>query len=103
MRTNWQRLDNGDWGVKVQSGPGQATGQEGREVDVTARSGRIKTVTLGRQVRQWNGGRSAVYEKAPEYDDRSYKERTGRCEDAPCCGCCGGWQEAESSYFTIYG
>jgi hypothetical protein len=30
-----------------------------------------------------------------------HKARTGRCEDAPCCGCCGGWQEAESSAFMI--
>ena len=22
-------------------------------------------------------------------DTRSYKQRYGRCEDAPCCGCCG--------------
>lgn len=22
-------------------------------------------------------------------DNRSHKEKYGRCEDAPCCGCCG--------------
>jgi hypothetical protein len=22
-------------------------------------------------------------------DNRSHKQRYGRCEDAPCCGCCG--------------
>ena len=22
-------------------------------------------------------------------DTRSYKQKFGRCEDAPCCGCCG--------------
>lgn len=22
-------------------------------------------------------------------DNRSHKQRFGRCEDAPCCGCCG--------------
>lgn len=24
----------------------------------------------------------------------------GRCIDAPCCGCCGGWQQAETAYLV---
>lgn len=31
-----------------------------------------------------------------------HKARTGRCEDAPCCGCCGGWQESETAYAMGY-
>lgn len=62
MRTNWQKLDDGRWGVKLQGNLGEATGKAGREVDVTTRAGKHSTVRLGRQVMAWNGGRSAVYE-----------------------------------------
>lgn len=34
--------------------------------------------------------------------ERSYKEVHGRCEDAPCCGCCGPGS-GESDYMTGYG
>tara|TARA_R110002110_G_scaffold248716_2_gene464893 strand:- start:1161 stop:1418 length:258 start_codon:yes stop_codon:yes gene_type:complete len=27
------------------------------------------------------------------YGEPSYKETHGRCEDAPCCGCCGNHEE----------
>lgn len=30
-----------------------------------------------------NGGSNTII------DTRSHKQRYGRCEDAPCCGCCG--------------
>jgi hypothetical protein len=30
----------------------------------------------------------------------SYKQRYGRCEDAPCCGCCG--TSGEYGYSVLY-
>jgi hypothetical protein len=30
----------------------------------------------------------------PREDNRSFKEKYGRCEDAPCCGCCGSLQHS---------
>lgn len=31
-------------------------------------------------------------------DAGSHKRRYGRCEDAPCCGCCGGTESYTESY-----
>lgn len=105
MQASWTKID-GRWCVRIAGNLGQATGRSGEQVTVVARSGRSKQVTLGAQVKAWNAGRTAIYAAAAEtearYDARSHKQRHGRCEDAPCCGCCGGWQEAESSAF-IYG
>lgn len=64
LRTNWQKLDDSSWGVKLQGGLGEATGHSGRVVSVTNRAGKEKHVELGAQVDQWNGGRSAVYKVA---------------------------------------
>jgi hypothetical protein len=30
---------------------------------------------------------------ANEPEPATHKEAHGRCEDAPCCGCCGGYEE----------
>ncbi len=46
-------------------------------------------------------GRTRRYRHTECAEHLTYKQQHGRCEDAPCCGCCGGWQEAESSYFVI--
>jgi hypothetical protein len=60
IRTNWQRLDDGSWGVKLQ---GRDVGRmTGHTVDVTNRAGKHSRVKLGRRVMQWNAGRSAVYQ-----------------------------------------
>ena len=32
----------------------------------------------------WDSGKSVTH-----VDNRTYKQQYGRCEDAPCCGCCG--------------
>lgn len=44
----------------------------------------------------WAKGRGArhtncehVAESGERADTRTWKQRYGRCEDAPCCGCCG--------------
>lgn len=34
-----------------------------------------------------NGGSNTIIDTI--IDTRSYKQRYGKCEDAPCCGCCG--------------
>jgi hypothetical protein len=31
-------------------------------------------------------------EKEKNADRETYRELNGRCEDAPCCGCCGNWE-----------
>lgn len=35
------------------------------------------------------GSLGVVIDTRPERPLRSYKQTYGRCEDAPCCGCCG--------------
>lgn len=37
-----------------------------------------------------NGGKcKACTSGIPKEDNRNWKQKHGRCEDAPCCGCCG--------------
>ena len=41
-----------------------------------------------------------------EPSERSFKQIHGRCEDAPCCGCCGGgndYMSAEDFHSGGYG
>ncbi len=41
----------------------------------------------GIEVEQVNGAESTVLISTEK--PMTYKQRYGRCEDAPCCGCCG--------------
>lgn len=59
-------------------------------------------IHAGETIRKARGRRGYAHAEC-EAHEPTYKERHGRCEDAPCCGCCGGWQEAASSGFIIYG
>jgi len=43
----------------------------------------------GEQIRKAGTRRYAHVECNGEPREQTYKERYGRCEDAPCCGCCG--------------
>jgi hypothetical protein len=62
MRLNFQRLDDGSWGVKSHVDLGHDTHPSpGDEVDVPRRDGSESRVRLGAQVAQWNGGRSRVF------------------------------------------
>ncbi len=48
------------------------------------------TITVGEQIKKSGRKYAHVDCSASEPRELSHKERFGRCEDAPCCGCCGG-------------
>lgn len=63
MQTNWQRLDDSSWGIKVQDYPRVRVGA-GDQVEVTNRAGKHSVVRLGARVASWNGGRAVVFQVA---------------------------------------
>jgi hypothetical protein len=79
MQFSWAKLDDTDpggpgWAVRVttyRGGGHTALGYAGQTVQVEARSGKSKQVTLGSMLSQANGGRWAIYSVAAQ-------ERTGR-------------------------
>lgn len=95
--TTWAKLNSGEWGIR-------GTGLEaGQTVEVARRDGSVSSVTVLRIL--WTGTdgvqlASIVSQGAPQA--RAYARRRyvkghyrhyaprprGRCEDAPCCGCC---------------
>ena len=58
---SFQRLDDGNWGIKESANLDQAGRRAGETVQVTTRAGAVKQVTLGGLVTTWNGRRAAVY------------------------------------------
>jgi hypothetical protein len=74
LRYSWSRTEDG-WAVKASGNLGQATGRSGETVQVIAASGKATTVTLGRQIDAWNGGRAAVYAVPPRPRNRSRSYR----------------------------
>jgi hypothetical protein len=48
-------------------------------------------VDVGDDVRWLGRGKGVVHAAfdCTGEDNRTWKQRYGRCEDAPCCGCCG--------------
>lgn len=57
---NFQRLDDGSWGVKAQGYPAPHA-KPGDTVQIRTRSGAYRTVTLGQVEARWNGGRAVVF------------------------------------------
>ena len=92
---SYAKLRSGAWGVRVQGDPAVV----GAIVTVTKRSGETKSETISEIVWQGEGvALCAIHQTARRGGGRggqfprSYRPRpyfVGRCEDAPCCGCCG--------------
>lgn len=49
--------------------------------------------------KQWAAVSKCAGREQPEYRTKQYG---GRCEDAPCCGCCGGADERFGDYADRY-
>ena len=81
MTTFTKIAKTGQWGVR---GVGLTPGLE---VEVTKRSGDTTMVEIAEIVRDVNGVQTATICDAVRPRETRYR---GRCEDAPCCGCCGG-------------
>jgi len=67
-------------------------------------SGKGRVSCVGTHTGGGEGLTNAYNAKLEAYEKRGYrtwKQRYGRCEDAPCCGCCGGY-ESYSSYEGNY-
>ncbi len=90
----------GDWVVRV---PDAANVRPGDTVTVfSARSGVTKDVeivrlgppfmSMGETWRNAHPAKRAARSKTSRYQstgtNRTWKQTYGRCEDAPCCGCC---------------
>lgn len=60
-RFSFQKLDNGDWGIKASGNLDSTGGFAGQFVAVTKRDGSTKQVKLGHRVTSWNGGRASLY------------------------------------------
>jgi hypothetical protein len=78
-QASFSKLSDESWGVKLSGGLGEATGKAGQTVEVHKRDGGSKTVVLGEQVEQWNGGRAAQYRIArrPSNPGRSFGNQPG--------------------------
>lgn len=46
-------------------------------------------IIRGEEIKQLAGRRAYGHAACADGGELSYKQRYGRCEDAPCCGCCG--------------
>jgi hypothetical protein len=85
-RFSYQRLDDGEWGIKVSADLGHAAKYAGETVAVTTRAGAVKQVTLGAVVARWNGDRAATYTIAGRTPRRPvlapYRDATDSGSDA---------------------
>ncbi len=57
-----------------------------------------KTVTAARAPK---APKTSSQVQEPELTGQDFKRRYGRCEDAPCCGCCG--QTGSEADYEVYG
>lgn len=87
------KLRSGAWGARVEGEP-----TVGDKVTITTRGGKSWEAEVSRVL--WTGDGVALCAtksldrpaRAPRvvngYSTRYYRAPRGRCEDAPCCGCC---------------
>lgn len=83
MRFNWQKLDNGSWGVKASGDLGETTNLTGKTVNVTKRDGSVSSARLGSLIDSWNGGRASVYEVVRNGNGAKRQEPKGYLADQP--------------------
>ena len=101
----FSKLPTGDWGIRV-----EGDAQPGQSVHVTKRNGSAKEVTIERVLSTADGvsvcairddgnarrparkgrrsGRRVSTYYSPTSGFSGTRNSAGRCEDAPCCGCC---------------
>lgn len=102
MATTFTKLRSGGWGIRVEG----ERPQDGARVNVTKKDGSATTVVVARVI--WTDETGKLHLAAIEDKKRSgyrrdnaprsievrtsggtfYQNPRGRCEDAPCCGCC---------------
>src|SRR5262245_52056409 len=107
MTATFTKLNDGRWGLRVAGHP-----QAGEALIVTKKDGSQSEIIVGRIL--WAGqdrdGNDAALTTITETARRprratrraqpadDYKRRNGRCEDAPCCGCCGPQSDDRAPY-----
>lgn len=104
-RLNFQRLDDGTWGVKSQ---GFHHPLPGDTVSVPKRNGGESRVRLGAQVQSWNGGRARVFRIAKSGNERPVpaRPRSRPATSGPrtiqaryrgtCADCGGGFEKGDT-------
>ncbi len=102
-RATPSKLRDGRWGARVEGGPVDV----GTLVEIVTRAGKRWGATVSSIVwtdgavslvvtdssdapapRRHTRGRRSTYAYFPSSGVTLYQNENGRCEDAPCCGCC---------------
>jgi hypothetical protein len=97
LNATYTKLRNGTWGAKVMS----AAVNPGDAITVTKKSGETKSEIVskvfyrGEDIAIVSLRKGASEKKEPStgrsrshYGRSYFRAARGRCEDAPCCGCC---------------
>ncbi len=105
MFATFSKLPSGLWGVRIVFDKTGESVMAGDRIEVMKRNGKTAMVTV-ESVGQVENREVIVKitEKTPARQGRrgfSYASRAprGRCEDSPCCGCCG---QASDMYGSDY-